>query len=220
MGYVLLLSGGKDSVYSGYVAMKRGIEIDLAITALPKRCDSYMFHYPNARVAKYVAEAMELDHEEIEVSGEKEREVEELYSFLKDLKPEGIVAGALASRYQRERVEKVAKRLGAKCYFPLWGVDQREYLYSLISQGFKVMIVGTYVEGLEECLGKVIDSYVLQRLERAYEVYKINFAGEGGEYETLVLEGPSFKKKLIIREYLIRRGRIWRELEILSVELI
>ncbi len=220
MGYVLLLSGGKDSVYAGYLAMKRGIDLELALTALPKRCDSYMFHYPNARVAKYVAKAMGLEHQEVEVSGEKEKEVEELYSFLKEIKPEGIVAGALASRYQRERIEKIARRLNARCYFPLWGIDQREYLYSLISQGFEISIVGVYVEGLEDCLGKIIDNYVLRRLEELYQKYKINFAGEGGEYETLVLNGPSFKKRLIIREYNVRKGRIWRELEILSVELV
>jgi uncharacterized protein (TIGR00290 family) len=63
------------------------------------------------------------------------------------------------------------------------------------------MIVGVFAAGFNETwLGRTIDEQTITALVRLHDKYKINIAGEGGEFETLVLDGPLFCKKLLIDE--------------------
>jgi uncharacterized protein (TIGR00290 family) len=72
---------------------------------------------------------------------------------------------------------------------------------SLIDEGFKVVIVSTSALGLDESyLGKVIDTDILEKLVIQNKKYGVHIAGEGGEYETFVIDAPTFKKKLIIEK--------------------
>ena len=64
-------------------------------------------------------------------------EVEELYSLLRDVQrtfPDirGVVSGAIASHYQRVRVEHVCNRLGLLSIAPLWGRSQRGLLREMV----------------------------------------------------------------------------------------
>ncbi len=61
-----------------------------------------------------------------EVEGD---EIEDLYVLLKKVKEqhpdiEGVATGAIASNYQRIRVEQVAKRVGMVSLALMWGKDQ------------------------------------------------------------------------------------------------
>jgi len=207
--YASLISGGKDSVYATYLAIKSGINVVYGINVIPKRDDSYMFHYPNAHLAPVITEAIGLKPVILEVSGEKEREVTELRDFLRDLHVHGIIAGALASRYQKERLERICKELNIELYAPLWGRDPIEHLKDIISAGFKVIIVGVYGLGLEGLLGVEINENVIERLVYISRRYGIHAAGEGGEFETLVTDGPIFRRRIIIESYNIRKGLSW-----------
>jgi len=68
--------------------------------------------------------------------------------------------------------------------------------------------VGIYAFGLDKSwLGKIIDNESIKNIISIEKKYKINIAGEGGEYETITVDGPIFKKKLIIDDYKIRWNR-------------
>ena len=70
-----------------------------------------------------------------------------------------------------------------------------------ISAGFKIIIVGVFAHGFDETwLGKIIDMKTIDDLTQLRKKYAINTAGEGGEFETLTLNGPIFKKRLILDE--------------------
>jgi len=67
--------------------------------------------------------------------------------------------------------------------------------------GFKIVIVGVFAQGFDEAwLGKIIDEPCVDKLLALRKKYGINTAGEGGEFETLVIDGPLFAKKLVIDE--------------------
>ncbi len=40
---------------------------------------------------------------------------------------------------------------------------------------------------------------MVEELAELHRKYAINPAGEGGEYESFVLDGPMFKKKIVIK---------------------
>lgn len=205
MRMLSLFSGGKDSLYATYLAIKEGHEVVFLLSLESERDDSYMFHVPNISLTSFQAEAMGIPLVKKTVKGEKEKEVQELDDivgeFVKNKEIDGIITGAIESNYQRERVQKIADHYGIFHYAPLWKTDTNGYMEALIKNGFKVIIVSVSALGLDESfLGGVIDLEILEKLKNLNKKYGVHIAGEGGEYETFVVDAPIFKKKLIIEK--------------------
>jgi len=200
----ILLSGGKDSVYSAYLANKEH-ELACAITIKSKNKESYMFHTPNIDLVHLQAKAMNLPLIVVETEGEKEKELKELYQAIAQAKKEqdieGIVSGAVASQYQASRIQKICHELDLWCFNPLWQMNQVQLLEELLKHKFETIIGGVFAYPFtKELLGKVIDKQVVEELKDAQKKYKVNPAGEGGEIETLVVDCPLFKQKISILE--------------------
>ena len=138
----------------------------------------------------------------MKTSGVKEEELEDLKEGFKQLKSLGIEAiytGALFSNYQRSRIEKLADELDMMVISPYWHKDPKEYMDLVIGSGFKVIISGVFAEGLDESwLGRIIDEEALAELVKISEKTYLHLAFEGGEAETLVIDGPIFKKRIEI----------------------
>ena len=77
-----------------------------------------MFHHPNIDKTKLQAKALGLKQYFLET--DDAHWFENLKKLLKKLKVEGIAAGALASEYQRRRIDKLGEELGIPTYAPLW----------------------------------------------------------------------------------------------------
>ncbi|HUW42826.1 MAG TPA: TIGR00289 family protein, partial [Thermoplasmata archaeon] len=50
----------------------------------------------------------------------------------------------------------------------------------------------------ERWLGRTVDSNVIDDLVALRRKRRINVSGEGGEFETIVLDGPNFRRRLEI----------------------
>ncbi len=198
MKLAALISGGKDSLYACYLASKSH-DIEFLVSMLPERSDSYMFHYPNVRLTELQAKAMEKKIVFGKTKGIKEKELEDLKMVLKDLGVDGIVTGALASNYQKKRIDKICEELGIKHIAPLWGIDPREEWKNILKLGFEVIITQFACEGLDESwLGRRIDFKAFEELEELSRKYGFHLGFEGGEAETFVLYMPLFKKRIKI----------------------
>lgn len=200
MRIAALISGGKDSIYAAYKASKEN-ELACLISFKSKREDSYMFHIPNIELTKLQAESIGLPIIFAESSGIKEKELEDIKKALKGAiikyQIQGVVSGALASNYQRERIDKICKELNLKSIAPLWHIDPEKYLKDLIKNNFEIIITGIAADGLtREFLGMKIDNEFLEKVKKL----KIHIGGEGGEYESLVLNCPLFQKKIKIKK--------------------
>jgi len=123
--------------------------------------------------------------------------------ILTQLKIDGVISGALASEYQRTRIEKICYELKIKSFTPIWHKSQELILRDMVKFGFKIIIVGVFAQGFKESwLGRIIDETCINDLVKLQKKHGINIAGEGGEFETLVLDGPIFKKELVLDEVL------------------
>ena len=121
--------------------------------------------------------------------------------MLASLDVDGVVTGAVQSSYQKERIDRLCDKLGMKSVAPLWHQDPLEIMKELIRLKFTVIIVGVYAFGLDQTwLGREINSETLEKLVELHEKYQISLVGEGGEYESLVLDAPIYKKRLEIIE--------------------
>jgi ABC transporter with metal-binding/Fe-S-binding domain ATP-binding protein len=195
-----LFSGGKDSTYAVYLVQQKGWSVKYLVSMMPGE-DSYLFHVPNAHLTRLHSEAMGIPLKQTAVSGEPEEELEVLKEVLSDLDMEGLITGAIASDYQWSRFNRIGEEIGVKVFSPVWRKDQIRVMEDIVQAGLEVMIVGVAAEGLDESwLGRMIDEDCVRDLERLEQEKGINPSGEGGEYETLVLDGPNFDKKLEVKD--------------------
>ncbi len=201
MRLAALVTGGKDSILALYRAQKLGHTIEVLATMIPKRSDSYMFHFPNIHLTDHISRALEIPLVNAETAGIKEKELEDLEKLLLSLDVDGIVTGAIASLYQKQRIDRICDKLGIKSIAPLWHQDPLNIMTELINLKFKVIIIGVYAYGLDQTwLGQEINTETLEKLVELNEQYQISLVGEGGEYESLVLDAPIFKKCIKIIE--------------------
>jgi diphthine-ammonia ligase len=208
MNVAALVSGGKDSALALYRVLESGHNVRYLVTMIPRREDSWMFHYPNIRLTGLFAEAVGIPLVKSETSGIKEEELEDLRELLATLDVEGIVSGAVFSKYQKSRIDRVCRELGFKSVAPLWHEDPVKLMEELIELGFRVIITGVYAYGFDEkWLGREIDRGVLKALIGLNEKYQVSVVGEGGEYETLVLDAPCFRKRIQLE----KARRVWED---------
>ena len=199
MRLAALVSGGKDSVYAIYLAMQAGHDIRYIISFISKNPDSYMFHAINANLVQKQAELIGIKHLEIPTMGVKEEELMDIENVLKKILPEidGVVTGAVASNYQKTRIDDICDRLGLKSIAPLWGGNNADMLREIVSSGFRIIIVAVAAPPLnQEWLGRVMNEECINELAFLNKKYGISAMGEGGEYESLVLDCPMFKKAM------------------------
>lgn len=202
MKLAVLFSGGKDSTYALYKAMQKENVVCL-ISIISKNKESYMFHTPNINITEVQAEALGLPIIVKKTTGKKEEELKDLKKAIKEAvekyKIEGVVTGAVGSVYQAARIETICDELNLFCFNPLWLKDQIELLKELVENKFEVIISGISAYPFDyKWLGRIIDEKTIEELIRLNEKFKVQISGEGGEYESTVLNCPIFKKKINI----------------------
>ena len=196
MSWAALTSGGKDSILSCQKAIDSGRDVRYLVTARPKNRDSYMFHSANLDIVPVIARVAGIRYIEIATEGNKEEELADLESGLAALDVEGVIAGAVASDYQAERVKAITDRLGLELFTPLWHMDT-ELLLREVALRMDARIIVTAAEGLDASfLGARIDDALIHRLKRVAATRRINLAGEGGEYESITLNAPFYSRPI------------------------
>ena len=220
MRFVALVSGGKDSCHAIALANQHGHELVCLANLLPPagspdELDSFMYQTAGHQMVGAYAECMGLPLYRRRIVGSAHShgmqyqktdgdEVEDLYALLayvKAMEPgiEAVSSGAIASDYQRLRVEEVCSRLGLVSLAYLWHQPQQQLLRSMIDSGIHAILVKVAALGLDphKHLGKSLanlEPYLISLADK----FGCNVCGEGGEYESLVLDCPLFKRGRII----------------------
>ena len=205
MDLAAFLSGGKDSAYAILKEMEEGNKIRCLISVSSRNEESYMFHTQNIEMMPLFAAASDLPLIIQESEGVKEEELRDLETAieraLKDYEFEGIVSGAIESNYQRRRMEKICDNFNLRLCSPLWNRDP-ETILKEISERMEAIIIHVAAYGLDKgFLGRKIDKNMIEKLKKLNDLYKLHLCGEGGEYETFVVDAPYFKRKIRIKEW-------------------
>jgi len=211
MRFAALVSGGKDSLYATYLASKRHeLRVIVAIKSLNP--ESYMYHVPNIDLVKLQAQTMGIPLIFKESKGKKEEELIDLKVALAEAKEkygvEGVVSGAIFSNYQKTRIDGICNELGLKSLAPLWKRNPKELWNEMFKAGFEVIISAVAAYGLtEEWLGRYVDREAFNMLCDLHGTCYVCTAGEGGEFETFVINCPLFKERIIIE----KSKKMWDE---------
>ncbi|HEV2450110.1 MAG TPA: diphthine--ammonia ligase [Thermoplasmata archaeon] len=221
MSATALVSGGKDSVFSAYLADTQGREVGELLTLQPSEPDSLMFHTPHLDLVPLQAQAWGKPHREVRVAGAGEAaETEALVAALRGTQG-WVVAGAIASSYQWARLLRVCAEVGRPLYAPLWGKEAGRVVRAEIEAGLDIRLVHLAAEPLTpELAGRRLDLALLEELERrSRTLRRVHVAGEGGEFETCVVDAPFFRERIVWSdEHPVRDGGATR-LEVTGARL-
>ena len=162
-----------------------------------------MFHHPNVGWTHLQARAMGLAHEVVEMTAEDE--MADLQNALAAMKSRheisGLVTGAVASDYQKTKFDRMCDAIGLKTYAPLWHKNPRLLVEDLEKSGFRIILTGVAAKGLDESwLGREVTEQDWSKLERLSKIHGMHLTGEGGEYESFVLDAPHFSKTIEIEK--------------------
>ncbi|CAN1234007.1 Diphthine--ammonia ligase [Linum perenne] len=226
MKVVALVSGGKDSCYAMMKCIQYGHEIVALANLMPAdesvdELDSYMYQTVGHQIVVSYAECIGVPlfrrqikgstrHQKLNYTMTPGDEVEDMFVLLKEVKRQipsvtAVSSGAIASDYQRLRVESICSRLGLVSLAYLWKQDQSLLLDEMIANEIVAITVKVAAMGLvpEKHLGKEI-SFLKPHLHKLKELYGCNVCGEGGEYETLTLDCPLFvNARIVLDEFQI-----------------
>ena len=212
--WVCLFSGGKDSSWALYRALENGLSVSRLVTVHPS-ADSYMYHVPATRLAALAAESIEIALTEIDsgdlnadspeaaadAGTQGDRELRPLEAALRGMNADeplqGVIAGAIESEFQTSRIETMCDRLGLDLFAPLWRENPRELADAMLAAGFEITVIQVGAHGLDQSwLGRTLDREAFDELEALNEEYGVHLMGEGGEFETLVTDGPHMSRPI------------------------
>jgi uncharacterized protein (TIGR00290 family) len=145
-----------------------------------------------------------------------EGEFKKALAFFKQKGVEGGIFGDLHVNEHREWLKRVCAQPGVIPLLPLWGIAGKDLLGQFIEAGFEAVVIAVK-DGLlgTEWLGRRIDQQFMNEMEKEAS----DICGENGEYHTLIVDGPVFKKKIAIRDTRLVTSKDVSFLEIIDFEL-
>ena len=208
MSYISSWSGGKDSCFACYKAIREGYNVSHLLNFISKEYKRVSFHGTEAKLIQLQAEAIGIPLLQKETTWDGYEQ--EFKDAVKSLIPDdvkGMVFGDIYLQEHKDWVERVCRELGIKATEPLWGQDPGRVLLEFIDAGFEATIVGAKSNLFDDkWMGRKVDREFLSYLK----ANNIDICGENGEYHTFVTNGPMFKKKIkITKSQPIKRDGYW-----------
>lgn len=187
-------SGGKDSYYAFYKAVRSGLEPRVLLNVLNEYGDRSRSHGIPKVILQAQARCLDLPIDFIESSWSeyKDRFIEKLKALRLTYNCSYSVYGDIDIEAHKAWEEKVSKAASLVPFLPLWQQDRMSLVTDMIETGIKAVIVSCKAEFADKLLGKTIDKGLL----KVFDVLGIDACGENGEYHTLVLDGPAHKTPL------------------------
>lgn len=204
-------SGGKDSCLAYYKALKEGVRVTHLLNFISRESKRGCFHGLEGRLLKFQADLIGAPLTQKEVSPDMskyEAEFKEAVTEFKDKeKINSMVFGDIYLLEHQSWVDRVCNDLGIKAVEPLWDNDPEKIIDEFIGAGFEAVIVSCKADCMDsEFIGRTINKELVKGLKKR----GVCPCGEKGEYHTLVIDGPIFKKRIMITEsQVIKKEGFW-----------
>jgi len=203
MDVAIMYSGGKDSTAAIDLALSKGWNIKYLLSVKPNRTDCYIFHYATVEHTKELAEVLGIKQILLECDvADPKKEAEIVKNVIrKNMVGAVILGGTGLQETQIRSVREALFDLGVEVFASHMGEDHGDHVLGLIKKGYKIMVSQIAAEGLDhEWLGKVLTMDSYKELIKRSKKFGFHDGGEGGHYDTLVVDCPLFKRKLEVLE--------------------
>jgi diphthine-ammonia ligase len=195
-------SGGKDSCLACYKALQKGLSVAFLLNFISKdgKC---MFHGVNARLIAAQSEAIGIPLiQRVTSLDEYEEEFKKAVKGLKEMGIDAIVFGDIDLIENLNWVIRVCNDVGIPYMEPLWQLDRVRILNEFINVGFEAVVISAKADIFDgKWLGRRVERVFIKDLLDLNITRGVDVCGELGEYHTLVVNGPIFKKRIKINVY-------------------
>ena len=200
MNVVVSWSGGKDSCYAHYLGTQQGHQAMTLITLMMSESVSN-FHRIPVGILDAQSDALEIPLiKKITMPQTYEKDFKTILTQCRAKGAEGLITGDIyeVAGHEEGWLSRICKEVGLIPIKPLWMGDTKQIYLDYLKTGFKATVIRTKLELLNvDWLGKLLDRKFYDDI---LKLGSVDPCGEGGEYHTVVTNGPSFKKKIEIQE--------------------
>ena len=193
-------SGGKDSCYAYYLSTQQGHQVIALFTMMMSESKSN-FHMIPSGILDAQAKAIGIPLIKKTTSAlTYERDFKAVLHDCKAKGAEGLVTGDIyeVAGHEESWLGRICREVGLTPIKPLWMGDTKQIYLDYFKTGFKATVVRTKLNLLGvEWLGRTLDQKFYDDI---LKLGKVDPCGEGGEYHTVITDGPTFKKKIEIQE--------------------
>ena len=193
----VLVSGGKDSVLALWIALHQ-FQVTSILTVRSSCPESLLFHIPNSQYVGLMAEMLNIQHINVQIdSCNIEDEINSLKEALINSNAKAMITGGILSEFQRYKFNRAAKFANMRCFNPLWRISPNFLISEFLIREFSIIITSVSSMGLnKELLGKEISREIIETFSQRGS--ELSLVGEGGEFETFVLDAPFFPSRIRI----------------------
>jgi uncharacterized protein (TIGR00290 family) len=110
---------------------------------------------------------------------------------------EAMVFGDIDLQEHRDWEEMVCTKAGLSAILPIWKQDRKALVFEMLDQPIETMIVSCNDTMGQDFLGRILDRPLIAELE----AIGVDACGEAGEYHTLVLNCPLFRRRVEIPSF-------------------
>ena len=201
MDVAILYSGGKDSAHAIEYAFTQHWNIRYLLSVKPSRTDCYLFHYATVEHTSLVAQALGIPHFLISCTiADPEQEAALVKTIIEQHPVDAVVLGGVGlQETQLGSLQKALKPLGVNVFASHAGQNEETLMREMITKGYKIIITQYATDGLTmDWLGKELTLEHFEHLKKLSQKYGFDLLGEGGYYDTFVLDAPFFPRALTI----------------------
>lgn len=194
MKFAVAYSCGKDSTLALHKMMEQGHEPVGLIVMINETMERSYFHGADENMLNQYSKALGIPLISCLTKGEDYHINFEMgLRKAKSMGAEAVCFGDIDIIQNRQWEEERCSNTGLIPIFPLWQIGRKENVHEMIQLGYKCLIKSINMNLLPKTLlGKYLDEESVSVMEMA----DIDICGENGEYHTLVVDGPIFKKAL------------------------
>jgi len=209
--FIASWSGGKDSCLACYKAEQKGLKIKFLLNMISRKYQRCCFHGLQKEIIHLQSDLIGIPLFQKEVSDKMEKyedEFKEAVNFLKTKGANGMIFGDIYLTEHKSWLERVCSDLKIEMKEPLWEMSPEMVLKEFINAGFKAIVVSAKADLFDkDIIGRQVDKDFLKMLKKR----DICPCGENGEYHTLVIDGPIFKKGgiKITRNQVVFKNDFW-----------
>lgn len=218
MKVVVSWSGGKDSCFAYYLATQQGHKVMNLFTMMMSDTKSNFHMIPSDIIDAQAESSGILLIKKTTSAATYEKDFKSVLLECKAKGAEGLVTGDIyeVAGHEEGWLGRVCKEVGLTPVKPLWMGDTKKIYLEYLKTGFKATVVRTKLNLLGvEWLGRTLDRKFYDDI---LKLGNVDPCGEGGEYHTIVTDGPIFSKSIKLTETAKgSRGKFGR-LEILRFE--
>jgi len=199
MKVVASWSGGKDSCYAYFLAKQQGHQVLSLITMMMSE-EKSNFHMIPAGILDAQAKAIDVPIVKKATTHDTyERDFKAVLTEFKAKGAEGIVTGDIyeVAGHEEGWLNRICKEVGLKPVKPLWMGDTKQIYLDYLKTGLKATVVRTNRDLSLDWLGRVLDRKFYDDI---LKLPGVDPCGEGGEYHTVITDGPDFKQKVDLQE--------------------